>query len=164
MDVGAAAAMVAGRLRWAAEMDLAGLMAEWRGGPSGGAASARARAAEEVGPSEGWLEDALPAKPFSSDSLSTVRQRGPESERPCQIFYAGLGGLSRGGAPLMVERLGSADLAGVSLVLGLALARCTIVDLLYTIFANILDTYLLKVSFISEATMRPHPIGKPGGA
>ena len=50
-------------------MDLNGLLAEWRGGPAGGPATARARAAN-------------------------------------RIFYGGLIRQTRGGAPLMVERIG----------------------------------------------------------
>lgn len=84
MDVTKAAAMVIGRVKWAAEVKLygqparsggpgpwpGGIMAEWR--PT--AQSPRAKAAERV-------------------------------------FYAGLGGaLTLNGAPLMLERLGSADL------------------------------------------------------
>eukprot|EP01043_Picozoa_sp_COSAG02_P045995 COSAG02_NODE_4262_length_5575_cov_7.055698_2_plen_372_part_00 len=76
-DVSAAAAMVTERVKWAEEVGLDGIMAEWRGGEGGKPTTARSRAAD-------------------------------------QIFYAGLLGTSASGAPLMVERLGKADLAGVN--------------------------------------------------
>ena len=76
-DVEAATAMVTDRVRWAGEVGLAAILAEWRGGEGGKPTTARARAAES-------------------------------------IFYAAVFGVSVSGAPLMVERLGKADLAGVN--------------------------------------------------
>ena len=75
-DVSAAKEMITDRIKWADEVGLAAILAEWRG-EGGKPTTARSRAAEKV-------------------------------------FYAGVLGVSASGAPLMVERLGKADLAGVN--------------------------------------------------